>query len=49
MEEIADSMASKLEEVYGLFTEEYGRSKVCADIKNNIEAGLGNFKRVLHG
>ena len=45
MEELTDAVAGKLEETYGQFIEEYGRSKVCADVKNTIEIGLENFKR----
>jgi len=45
MEELADSVADRLEDVYGQFTEEYGRSKVCVDIKKIVEAGLTTFKK----
>jgi serine/threonine-protein kinase HipA len=47
MEELDDEVSGKLDEVYGQFTEEYGHSKVCADIKKAVEIGLGNFRRVL--
>jgi len=45
MEEMTDTVEGRLEDVYGQFIEEYGRSKVCADVKNTIEIGLENFKR----
>ena len=47
MEELTNVVAGKLEETYGQFIEEYGHSKVCGNIKNTIETGLENFKKVL--
>lgn len=46
MEELSTRLSTKLEEVYGQFIEEYGRSKVCADIKKAVEIGLEKFKNI---
>ena len=46
MEELTDAVEGKLEDVYGQFTEEYGRSKACADIKKAVERGVEKFKNI---
>jgi len=43
MEELSDVVADKLEDVYGQFCEEYGRSKVCGEVKKIVESGLRNL------
>ena len=47
MEELRDTVAGKLEATYTQFCEEYGRSKICAEIKNLVEQGLNNFATFL--
>ena len=46
MEELIDSVSGRLEDVYGQLIEEYGRSKVCADIKKTVEVGLTRLTTV---
>ena len=46
MEEPIDSVSGRLEDVYGQLIEEYGRSKVCADIKKTVEVGLTRLTTV---
>ena len=47
MEELRDTVAGKLEATYAQFCEEYGRAKLCTDIKKLVEQGLNNFATFL--
>ena len=47
MDELVETLTGSLENVYGQFTEEYGPSRVCADIKSFVEKGIEKFRDVI--
>lgn len=47
MDELVETLTGSLENVYGQFMEEYGPSRVCADIKSFVEKGIEKFRDVI--